>query len=70
MMTLTTTGHVDIIRQDMGATWEIMAAVGTCFVATFVYIYVNASTCSGRHARLCGPARQVQELPADPELRG
>ena len=45
-MTLTTTGHVDIINSDgtgSGKDWEVLSAVGVVVVATFVYIYVNAN---------------------------
>lgn len=48
MMTLTTTGHVDIINADgsfdkPGEDWEFVCAVCVVVLATFVYIYVNAN---------------------------
>lgn len=46
MMTLTTTGHVDIINDDRtneGTDWEVCMAVLVVLFATFVYIYVNAN---------------------------
>ena len=46
MMTLTTTGHVDIINEDgteAGAHWETIWAILVVILATFVYIYVNAN---------------------------
>ena len=44
-MTLTTTGHVDIIdsQQQEGRDWEVAAALLITFVSTFIYIYVNAN---------------------------
>ena len=41
-MTLTTTGHVDIIERE-GREWEVGMALVVTFVATFIYIYVNAN---------------------------
>jgi len=46
LMTFTTTGHVDIVgfnTPEVGRDWEIGAAIVVAFVATFVYIYINAN---------------------------
>jgi len=38
-MTLTTTGHVDVMELDDGNDWEVLTAVGIILFATLVYIY-------------------------------
>eukprot|EP00966_Prymnesium_polylepis_P137686 3181959-Prymnesium_polylepis.1 len=47
LMTFTTTGHVDIVNEDVGdpegVDWEVGAALVVAFMATFVYIYINAN---------------------------
>ena len=42
VMTLTTTGHVDILDRT-GRDWEVIAALVVSFAATFIFIYVNAN---------------------------
>ena len=51
IMSLTTTGHVDIIELDddglrQGQVWEYCFAISIVIVSTFVYIYVNANCTS------------------------
>ena len=48
IMSLTTTGHVDIIKLDddgerLGAIWEYIFAILICFATLIVFVYVNAN---------------------------
>jgi hypothetical protein len=49
MMSLTTTGHVDVVGEDHSASsavWEVGIALGVTVAATLVFIYVNANCTS------------------------
>ena len=43
LMTLTTTGHVDLLGYQSSRDWEVGVALAVTFFATFIYIYLNAN---------------------------